>query len=201
MGMTFKKTEQWLPAVEPGSVFVEIGSDRYEGSTTYFADLAVRNGTVLHTVDLLKEPQERVNSNGVVPGIVWHQSDGVEWAQSTYSTINKPISCLYLDNFDYNWNVTRPNNDIERQKKEYMDNFGLVMNNQNCQVVHLQQMMALLPYMAERSVVVCDDTYLSNDCWIGKCGAVVIFLLANGYHIADIESGRGYSYGVILTRG
>lgn len=201
MGMTFKKSENLLPPVEPGSVFVEIGSDRYEGSTTYFADLAVRNGTVLHTVDLLSEPKERINRDGVVPGIVWHQADGVEWSRSIYPTINKPISCLYLDNFDYNWNITQPNPDIERQKKEYMDQFGLVMNNQNCQVVHLQQMMALLPYMAERSIVVCDDTYPSNDCWIGKCGAVVIFLLANGYHIADIETGRGYSYGVILARG
>ena len=199
--MTFKKTEQWLPAAQPGSVFVEIGSDRYEGSTTYFADLAVRNGTVLHTVDLLAEPKERINSVGVVPGIVWHQADGVEWSRSTYPVINKPILCLYLDNFDYNWNIKQLHPDIERQKKEYMDQFGLVMNNQNCQVIHLQQMMALLPYMAERSIVVCDDTYPSNDCWIGKCGAVVIFLLANGYHIVDIETGQGNSYGVILARG
>ena len=82
MGMTFKKSENLLPPVEPGSVFVEIGSDRYEGSTTYFADLAVRNGTVLHTVDLLSEPKERINRDGVVPGIVWHQADGVEWSRS-----------------------------------------------------------------------------------------------------------------------
>jgi cephalosporin hydroxylase len=200
MGMTFKKAEQWLPTVKSDSVFVEIGSDRYEGSTTYFADLAVRNGTVLHTVDLLKDPQERVNRNGIVPGITWHQADGVEWSRTVYPTINKPISCLYLDNFDYNWNVTQHNPDIEKQKQEYMEQWGIVMNNQNCQVAHLQQMMALLPYMAEQSIVVCDDTYLSNDCWIGKCGAVVVFLQAHGYCIVDTENVGGYSYGVILLR-
>jgi hypothetical protein len=200
MGMTFKKSEQWLPAVIPGSVFVEIGSDRYEGSTTYFADLAVRNKSVLHTVDLLKEPQERINRDGIVPGIIWHQADGVIWSQTVYPTINKPIACLYLDNFDYNWDVTQYDIHIEKQKHDYMEKWGIAMTNQNCQLVHLQQMIALLPYMADQSVVVCDDTYLSNDCWIGKCGAVVVFLQANGYRIVDIENGRGYSYGVVLVR-
>ena len=96
--------------------------------------------------------------------------------------------------------MTRPNPDIERQKAQYLNEFGLVMNNQNCQVAHLQQMMALYPYMNQNSIVVCDDTYLSNDCWIGKCGAAVVFLQANGYRIADIESQGGSSYGVILVR-
>jgi hypothetical protein len=77
MGMTFKKAEQWLPTVGDNAVFVEIGSDRYEGSTTLFAELAVKNGTVLHTVDLLAEPQQRVNRDGIVPGIIWHQHEGV----------------------------------------------------------------------------------------------------------------------------
>ena len=198
--MTFKKAEQWLPSMESGSIFVEIGSDRHEGSTLFFAAMAAKNGTVLHTVDLLKEPQERLNQEGVIPNIVWHQAEGVEWSQQVYPTIDKPISCLYLDNFDYDWNVTFRNPDIEEQKKRYMENFGIEMNNQNCQVAHLKQMMALYPYMAKQSIVVCDDTYLSNDCWIGKCGAVVVFLQANGYRIADTENVGGYSYGVILIR-
>ena len=46
--MTFKRAEQWLPMVGPDDVFVEIGSDRHEGSTIYFAELAVKNATVLH---------------------------------------------------------------------------------------------------------------------------------------------------------
>lgn len=200
MGMTFKKAEQWLPTVESGSVFVEIGSDRYEGSTTHFAELARQNASVLHTVDLLNEPQSRVNREGIVPDIVWHQAEGVEWSRTIYPTIGQKIACLYLDNFDYDWNVTQTNPDIEKQKKEYMEKWGIVMNNQNCQVAHLSQMMALYPYMAEKSLVVCDDTYLSNDCWIGKCGAVVVFLQAHGYRIVDTENVGGYSYGVILLR-
>ena len=198
--MTFKKTEQWLPPLGSDSVLVEIGSDRYEGSTTHFAEIAVRKETVLHTVDLLKEPQERVNRNGIVPGIVWHQHEGVTWCQKVFPTVGKRIGCLYLDNFDYNWDVTRPNSDILKQQQEYLEKFGIVMNNQNCQTAHLQQMIALLPYMSQNSLVVCDDTYLSNDCWIGKCGPVVIYLIANGYRIVDTENVSGYSYGVILLR-
>ena len=200
MGMTFKKTAQWLPVIKDNDVFVEIGSDRYEGSTTYFADLAVRNGTVLHTVDLLAEPQERVNRGGVVPGIIWHQHEGCAWARDVFPSLEKRISCLYLDNFDYDWDVTRPNVDIIKQKQEYQERFGIEMNNMNCQVAHLQQMISLLPYMNQKSVVVCDDTYLSNDCWIGKCGAVVVYLISHGYRIVDTENVGGYSYGVILAR-
>jgi hypothetical protein len=42
-----------------------------------------------------------------------------------------------------------------------------------------------------------------NDCWIGKCGPVVVYLLANGYKIITKEAGgaAGHSYGVILARG
>jgi cephalosporin hydroxylase len=200
MGMTFKETERWLPTVEPDSVFVEIGSDRYEGSTLYFAELAVRNGTVLHTVDLLSEPQERLTRAESVSGIIWHQSEGVEWCQKVYPTINRPIACLYLDNFDYDWDVHVYDIEIEKQKQKYQELFGIEMNNMNCQLTHLRQMMALLPYMSQKSLIICDDTYLSNDCWIGKCGAVVVYLVAHGYHLVDTEKVGGYNYGVILAR-
>lgn len=200
MGMTFKLTQNWLPEVGANDVFVEIGSDRYEGSTGYFAEMAVRNNTVLHTVDLLDEPEIRVNRDGVVPGIVWHQAEGHAWSRDTFPTLGKNIVCLYLDNFDYNWDVAQSSPNIEKQKVQYREQFGIEMNNMNCQVAHLQQMMALYPYMSRKSVVVCDDTYLSNDCWIGKCGAVVVYLVAQGYRIVDTENVGGYSYGVILIR-
>jgi len=200
MGMTFKRAEQWLPPVDSDNVFVEIGSDRYEGSTGYFAELAVKNNTVLHTVDLSEEPQHRVTRSGPVSGIVWHQADGVEWSQTHFPALNKRIVCLYLDNFDYDWDVNRPTPNIEKQKQEYLDKFGIVMNNLNCQVAHLKQMIALLPHMNQKSIVVCDDTYSVNDCWIGKCGAVVTLLVTNGYEIVDADLNNGSSFGVILAR-
>jgi hypothetical protein len=200
MGTTFKSAEKYLPEVSIDDVFVEIGSDRYEGSTEYFADLAVRNNTILHTVDLSNEPQSRITRDREIPGIVWHQAEGVEWCRNTWPTLQKKIVCLYLDNFDYDWEVTKPSPNIIKQKQQYQELFDIEMNNMNCQLTHLQQMMALLPYMSQKSLIICDDTYLSNDCWIGKCGAVVVYLVAHGYQIVDTEKVGGYSYGVILAR-
>ena len=49
MGKTFEFARKYLPKIDPGSVFVEIGSDRGEGSTAYLAQLAKEHQTVLHT--------------------------------------------------------------------------------------------------------------------------------------------------------
>ena len=55
--------------------------------------------------------------------------------------------------------------------------------------------------MSDDGIIVCDDTYLYNDCWIGKCGAVVVYLLANGYKTIEIDNVQGQSFGVMLKRG
>lgn len=200
MGTIFQTAEKFLPPASVDCVFVEIGSDRYEGSTSHFAKLAQNNQTVLHTVDITNDPQIRLERQGPVSGIVWHQGTGSEWAEKVFPAVGKKISCLYLDNFDYNWNVTVFDQNIHDQKMIYREHFGIVMNNQNCQVEHLKQMLALYPYMAQNSTIICDDTYQSNDCWIGKCGPVVIFLLVHGYRIVSTETVGGLSYGVILVR-
>ena len=56
-------------------------------------------------------------------------------------------------------------------------------------------MTSLLPYMANRSVVVCDDTYKFNDCYVGKCGAVIPLLYLHSYQIVEEDA-----TGVILAR-
>ena len=202
MGSTFKSVEQYLPPINQDLVFVEIGSDRYEGSTEFFAELAIKNNTVLHTVDISNEAQQRLTRSRNMPGIIWHQASGSKWAAQTFPLLGKKISLLYLDNFDYDWHIESPTPNIELQKKEYLETFGIEMTNENCQVEHFKQMLALYPYMNEHSIIMCDDTYQLNDCWIGKCGPVVIYLLANGYKIITKEAGgnAGHNYGVILAR-
>lgn len=194
MGKIFQLTEKYLPPANSENIFVEIGSDRWEGSTEYFANLAVTSSTILHTVDIDSEAQRRLSQ---VPGIVWHKGIGSEWTAKVFPELNKKISCLYLDNFDYNWDTRQINEMIVQQQQQYQQNFGLLMNNQNCQIEHFQQMQHLYPFMSDCSVVVLDDTYQINDCWVGKSGPVVIFLLANGYEIKETTT----DCGVILTRG
>ena len=70
---------------------------------------------------------------------------------------------------------------------------GIEMNNLDCQVQHLHQMLYLIPYMSDRAVVCVDDTYEYNGVFIGKGGAVVPYLLAIGYTILEKEDN-----GVIL---
>ena len=181
MGKLYTETEKYLGNVKD-TVFLEIGSDRYEGSTIYFANLARRLGAEFHTVDIVekyKKPFEGLSIN-------WHTAAGSAWCTNELPKINKPVSCVYLDNYDYNWNVLdKTNKMINKQIDFYRDNLNIDMNNTDCQIEHLKQAMAIFKYLTKDATVVCDDTYLWNDCWVGKCGAAVTWLLCNNYVIAE----------------
>lgn len=193
MGDAFKHTEQYLGKTK-NTMFLEIGSDRYEGSTEYFSMLAQKYDAEMHTVDISDKPQRRLSN---IPAI-WHIGWGSDWCRDQLPKLNKKISCVYLDNFDYIWDINLiPSKDHIIQSKFYQEEVGMPMTNQNCQVEHMKQMIALFPYLAEDAVVVFDDTHTLNDCWVGKCGANVIWLLAQGFEIVRQEF---FEYGVIMKR-
>ena len=224
MGLLYQQTHELLSHISIDSgEFVEIGSDRLEGSTLYFAELAKKHNTKLHSVDITSEPQSRINHQC----IRWHISVGSEWAKNVWPTSAKKISLLYLDNFDYNWNTDIPMNKIKVWNQEHYDNIkgldwpkftdfnllplwiqqeileqhnmscelietdvesiykknNLVMNNNNCQIEHFKQIYYLFPWLADKCIVIFDDTYCYNECWLGKNGPGVIFLQANGFEI------------------
>jgi hypothetical protein len=60
---------------------------------------------------------------------------------------------------------------------------GQVMSNQACQTEHMAQILALRGCLNRHSTIVMDDTYCINDCWIGKCGPVVVYLKAQGWQV------------------
>jgi hypothetical protein len=196
--MIQKHSHNFLTKVDIDSVFVEIGSAFYEeGSTNYFGNLAQQYGTILHTVD--------INSTEVRnphPAIVRHTGFGFEWCANYGNTIGKKISCLYLDNFDYIWDIEQikrdPNDWIAQQVRNYKSKYNIDMNNNACQVEHMNQILLLTPYLADNCVITVDDTYTINDCWVGKCGPVVVYLQTQGFKIVrHINS----TYEVILKRG
>ena len=189
MGMIYQHVVDYVDGIS-GDIILEIGSDRYEGSTIFLADLAQKKNISLYTVDIDISAYRRIKH----PSIVWQYSIGSDWCQNILPDLQKKIGLLYLDNFDYNWDVNKYNENIARQQQDYLSRFGLEMNNQACQLEHMRQMMHCLPHMSEHSVVMCDDTYLFNDCWIGKCGGVVIWLLSLGWNLAIVRD-----CGVILT--
>ena len=195
MGSLFKKVEQYL-VTQPGEIFVEIGTARgVGGSTHFFAELAAKRKCFLHTVDI----DNRSDIVKFIPNVSGHWMPGSQWTAEVLPTLDKKISCVYLDNYDYNYWINYPQL-VQSQKQQYLEQHGIEMNNTDCQVEHLKQIIGLLPYMSKKSVVVCDDTYRVNDCWIGKCGAVVPYLLVHGFQIVEIEEAHGQSYGVILKR-
>lgn len=164
-------------------IIVEIGSDNNEGSTAFFDAL----GHEFHSVDVLDDASKRLSH---LKNTNWHiVSSGSEWT----STLNKKIKVLYLDNYDW----ANPGPTADKIKTDYAQR-SVEWSNLGSQVEHLAQMIGCLPWMAEQSVVICDDTPVvaHHGTYTGKCGSVVTYLLVHGFKVVYAENN-----GVILTRG
>jgi hypothetical protein len=171
-------------------MILEIGSDQNEGSTEFFNGLSVNWEIPFYTVDVIIEPQHRFTH---LDHIIWQIETGSVWTKKVLPTLNKQIKVLYLDNYD--WANPGPNADTIRTSYAFRN---VDWSNIGSQVEHLHQMVNCMPYMADQSLVICDDTPLvaGSETYTGKCGAVVPYLLCNGYKI--VYTGNN---GVILVRG
>jgi len=199
MGQTFRRAEQYLDQLTPGS-WVEIGTSRNgdDGSTKTIAEWAGRYGRHLWTVDMDPKNCEFVRSMNL-ENVEIVNSTGEKFLEEFPAHTNY-ISFLYLDNFDWDWHPDNTEDFVIEQQKRYAD-LGFRMNNVNSQRAHLAQMSAAIKAMAPCSIVVCDDTWY-NKWWghySGKCGAVVPFLLNNGYEV--LYTCEDPEYGTILGRG
>jgi hypothetical protein len=186
MGRIYQAVESHLPETCTG-VFVEIGSDRGEGSTGFLYNMAVQKHTKLISVDI--DSRARLRNDPAGPEYV--TADAGTWTRE----FDQSISLLYLDNFDYIWDISSVTPAQQAQMAQYAAR-GQTMTNQNCQIVHMQQLLNLYDKLLPDCVVVMDDTYCVNDCWIGKCGPGVVFLRAQGWNIVD----QSLDCGVILSR-
>jgi hypothetical protein len=228
MGRPYKNIEKYLPEYELG-VFIEIGSDRLEGSTEFLAKLAQSRNTVLHSVDIQIEPQSRIQH----PSIYWHVECGSVWAKTTWPLISQPISVVYLDNYDYQYQNVSDDTHFIWNEKTYHDikgpywpdqfvkfvdlpaqfqkeckevlnlpvdflstsmhdlyiNKGFKYTNAECQLEHLGQLIALMPWVTQNTLIVFDDTFIDSatGCWAGKNGPGVVYLLAQNFTILEIE--------------
>jgi hypothetical protein len=171
-------------------MILEIGSDQNEGSTEFFNGLSVNWEIPFYTVDVVIEPQRRLAH---LDHIIWQVETGSVWTKTVLPTLNKQIKVFYLDNYD--WANPGPNADTIRTSYAFRN---VDWSNLGSQVEHLAQIINCMPYMAEQSLVICDDTPLveASETYTGKCGAVVPYLLCNGYKI--LYTGNN---GVILARG
>ena len=93
MGMIYTHAEHFLEDVQD-TAFLEIGSERYEGSTEYFSNLANRYGVEFHSVDADSECSKRLAH---LP-VNWHVGWGSDWCKKVLPTLDAKISLVYLDN-------------------------------------------------------------------------------------------------------
>lgn len=180
----------WNPSK---SLILEIGSERGEGSTFTLSDIARSVNCQFITVDILDHAKN--NTHGTVAEFVVYES-GSKWCHDELPNLEKKINILYLDNFDWTWDECNPQEYNLQQRQEYLKR-GIVMNNFNCAQEHLAQMLYCLPYMAEKCLIVCDDTWRHphEGLFVGKCGPTVHYLLHQGFEILHNEN-----LGIILGR-
>jgi len=199
MGRVFLEAERYLDQIDSGE-FVEIGTSRNgdDGSTKILSQWAQHRNESLITIDVDPRNCDFVRAMNL-PGVEILNSTGEDYLRQRIFGL-RPIKFLYLDNFDWDWHPEKTEDFIREQQERYTE-LGMTMNNVNSQSAHLAQMILALPHMAPRCLVVCDDTWF-NKWWghySGKSGAVVPFLLANGFEILYTEEQP--VYGTILGRG
>jgi len=202
MGQVFRHAEQYLSQFDPDYVgqFVEIGTSRNgdDGSTRTIAGWAARFDKSLWTVDM-----DANNCNFVIEQNIANVEVINETGESYLEKFPRHIayiSFLYLDNFDWDWHPEQSEDFVVEQQLRYRA-LGIEMNNVNSQRAHLRQAELALPALADRSIVVCDDTWF-NPHWghyTGKSGSAVPFLLNHGFEVLYTEAHP--EYGTILGRG
>lgn len=179
--------------VEPDTAWIEIGSERGEGSTMALAGQAQRWGTHLYSVDIDTYARDNLTHDSLTCFV----QSGSDWAKNTWPTIAKKVSFVYLDNFDWIWDTADISLHICNQIVTYKQKFGIDMDNQNCQLEHFKQALALSPWLADNCVVAMDDTFVNKGVWTGKCGPAVVYLIALGFRCVN----RSMTGGTVLVRG
>jgi hypothetical protein len=223
MGTYYKNVENFINQIDQGA-WVEIGVDRGEGSTAWFADLAKNHATQFYAVDadpnqiqrsletLSKSKEVLINPltggiqhtyDPVPPHIkLVHARGEIFLSQLHDQQPDLRISLVYLDNFDWDyWVGGEEESFVPAQKAHYRETMGVEMNNINSQTTHLAQAIQLMSMMTDNSIIICDDTWYhpKEGIFIGKCSAVIPYLLLHGYQILHSQGYRQNS-GAILGR-
>ena len=218
MGTYYKQVEQYIDQIDLGA-WIEIGVDRGEGSTKFFADLAKEKATKFYGVDADENQIARARAVLSAQGQMVLGTDGqfylaagtlpahIELTHSFGETFlqnfaPQPVSMVYLDNFDWDyWVGGQEESFVPAQKQHYRDYMGTEMTNINSQQAHLAQAMLLMPMMANNSIIVCDDTWYhpNEGVFIGKCSAVIPYLMLNGFELLHSQGYRQNS-GAILGK-
>lgn len=207
MGTYYKHAEKFIDKIDKG-VWIEIGTERGEGSTRFFAGLAKDRATKFYGVDAMADQIEKstklLEENGKLPEhIELVNALGEEFLEKLSETIgDDKISLVYLDNFDWDyWLGMQEEAFVAGVKQRYVNEMNIEMTNLNSQRAHLLQAMWLNTMIADNALVICDDTWYHphEGIFTGKCSGAIPFLLTQGFEILHTEGYRQNS-GVILGK-
>ena len=185
------KILEYLPNLNNG-VLLEIGSDRGEGSTQFFAGLVYGTQREFYAVD----PSDFVEQNiqqyaSYIPNFYFNKTTGEEFLK----TFDKPVCYAYLDNYDWNSWEDEPKDTWEDWVAEMINEYtarGEIHSNETCKHVHLEQAKAIAALAAERCIIQFDDTYGNIDeHLLGKGATAVPWLLENGWKTVHISNQGG----------
>jgi hypothetical protein len=168
---------------------IEIGSQRepqdpddLENSTCFLDRLATAHDLHFFTVDFSKETHELTRSYVGDKAVL---SDGAEFLRR----FDRPISILYLDNFDVVYNDKHRESLMRRVGSAYDERQEVITNARSAEV-HLEQVKAALPLLTSSAFIGFDDTMIKEGKWWGKGASSVPYLLDLGYKIvAHNENG------------
>ena len=181
-----------ITAIEPNTVWIEIGSERGEGSTVNLLAQAKKFNIKLYTVDISDWCSKNLND----VDLICHVATGSEWTKQFEKTVGAKISLVHLDNFDWIWNPYNVDTFIQKQIEDYKNKFGVLMNNQRCQQEHFTQILNLFPWLAQDCLIAMDDTFLDRGSWSGKSGPAVTWLKIQGFRVVATNAG-----GTVMARG
>jgi 2-polyprenyl-3-methyl-5-hydroxy-6-metoxy-1,4-benzoquinol methylase len=198
MAMDFSIVLDYIHEIEVVGDILEIGADRGDGSTFIFASIAAHMGRQLYSVDIDKDIIERNHTRFErmpfkLP-VGFYTQAGEEFLAEHKDL---KFSVVLLDNFDWQWNPSQPEDFIQAQVDRYKSEFAIDMSNLNSQITHLKQAILLEHMLTDQAVVLCDDTYWDEQhaTYTGKCGAAIPFLMTLGF-VPMLER----DHGVILLR-
>jgi len=182
------KLIKYLDQLTEGSTFIEIGSTSPPGpfgSTCFFRRLCTGNNFRFYSIDIDEDNhKELLEIDPHLEGHLIH-AYGEEFLQNYNMEEYGPISCAYLDGFDWVYNL----NDLDLDQVQSYKDRGEELNNTNSQVSHLKQTMYIEQYSDEKCIILYDDTWLcpQQDIYIGKGAASIYYLLSLGWKIIDFD--------------
>ena len=198
MAMDFSIVLDYIHEIEVTGDILEIGADRGDGSTFIFGSIAAHMGRQLYSVDIDQDIIDRNHARFErmpfkLPIGFYAQAGEAFLAEHQ----ELRFSVVLLDNFDWQWNPSNPEDFIQAQVDRYKSEFSIEMSNLNSQITHLKQALLLTDQLTEQAVVLCDDTYWDpiHATYTGKCGAVIPYLMTLGF-----EPRLERDHGVILVR-